>query len=100
MTIIQGTNKPITFVFANDVSFTDIKVSLNSYTKELKHWNKNDLVIEGNIIQAPLTQEESLSFGQGKATLEVKWLDEDVTEFSNIIPVQIEERKDKTILGG
>lgn len=98
MIIIQGTNKPITLTFAKAIDFADISVKLSNVNGALKVWKKTDLDIEDNIAQAPLTQQETLAFKEGKAALEVKWLEDGYTEFSEIVPVEILKRTDTTVL--
>lgn len=101
--IIQGSNWPLTFRFKNNMeNVQDISVSL--YTKdkvELKHWDKDDLTIDGDMVVAPITQEESLGFPAGACAIEVKWLAADEYIYHNYIKRTIVDyRYDKTTLEG
>ena len=65
----------------------------------LHHWGLNDIEIDDNVIYGPLTEEETMSFPPGVATLEIKWLTQDETIFhSDIIRIRISERNDKNKL--
>lgn len=50
--IIQGTNVPITLTFPVSVSSAkEIEISLHEENgKELKHWSKDSLTVEGNTV--------------------------------------------------
>lgn len=100
--IIQGSNQPITISFDEDMSLqSDIEIALFSGSTELKHWSKEDLTIDEDVIQAPLTQEETMDFPAGSAILEVKWYDTDsMTQHTDPFRVWISGRKDHTIMGG
>lgn len=100
--IIQGTNNPIIFIFPKVISdIKDIEISLYTAKKELKHWTLTDVTIEGKTIQAPLTQEETVTFPIGQCFIEVKWINENgKTEFAGILENEIISRKDHTIMEG
>lgn len=100
--IIQGSNLPIIITFDEDMSsLVDWSMSLfmeNKRTKEqtlLRHWGLHDIAIDGATVSAPLTEEETVEFPVGVATLEMKWLTQDETIFhSDIIRIRIAERND------
>lgn len=98
--IIQSSNKPILIKFSEEVLFPNIRITLwNEKNQKLKEWTKEDIKIEGNIAEAPLTQEETANFPKGIAILEIKWLDNDgKTEFANKERINIVDRNDKEIM--
>lgn len=102
--IIQGTNAPIVFTFAETMAdILDIEISLyHAESKaEIKHWTLQDVDIQSNIISAPLTQEETINFPAGKCILEIKWMDTNGrTNFAKNIQNVIVERYDKTVMEG
>ena len=101
--IIQGSNWPLTFRFKNDMSTVqDISVSLYAKDKtELKHWDMEDLQISGNMVVAPISQDESMLFPAGACSIEVKWLAADEYIYHNYIKRSIVDyRYDKTSLEG
>lgn len=102
MHIIQGSNLPVIVEFDSNVSnLVDIHVAIfNTSSETVKHWNKEDIVIDDNLAVCPLTQEETLSFVPGQCTLEVKWMEIDgYVYLSSIIPLTILPRNDKHIIG-
>lgn len=100
--IIQGTNIPIIFTFLDDMSdIQDIEISLYIETRELKHWSMCNVIIDNEIIIAPLTQAESILFPAGKCFIEVKWMDRDgKVNFARNLTNTIVERHDKTVMEG
>ena len=100
--IIQGTNVPITLTFPVSVSSAkEIEISLHEENgKELKHWGKDSLTVEGNTVYCNLTQEETILFPACRCRIEVKWLDENGTSnFADVIYDRISYRADKTVMG-
>lgn len=100
--IIQGTNVPITLTFPVDVSGAkEIEISLSEENgKELKHWNKESLTVEGNTVYCNLTQEETILFPACRCRIEIKWLDEyGTSNFADVIYDRISYRADKTVMG-
>ena len=98
--IIQGSNLPIVVKFNRDVSGIE-SIEIHMYTpdgEELKHWSRGDVYINGNIVSAPITQEESMAFEPGTFVLEVKWLENGATHFTHRIRDTIVDRTDKTIM--
>lgn len=88
--IIQGSNLPIIIPFEEDTSdIKDLSVSLFGENKRgdanvlLKHWGKDDVVIEEGSIIAPMSEGDTLGFIPGVAVLEAKWLSQD----DNIYPL-------------
>lgn len=76
--IIQGRNNPIIVEF--DTKPIDVSVSLRSEIEEYKHWEMVDLTEDEEdelVYYAPITQEESMSWGEGTCWVEVKWTEED-----------------------
>lgn len=95
--IIQGSNTPILFKFDYLPDYCEVGLFQNG--KELKHWSTADLTHLGDYIVATITQNESVLFAEGNATIELKWLDSDgVTNFNQIINTRIVKRDDKTIM--
>lgn len=100
--IIQGSNLPIVITFNEDMSsLVDWSMSLFMEDKRTKthtllhHWGLNDVIIDGAVISGPLTEEETMNFPVGVATLEMKWLTPDDTIFhSDVIRIRISERND------
>ena len=87
--IIQGTNKPLTLTFSDDMSgITAFSAALFSLAglntaTELKSWGMSDVTVAENVITMPQTEEESMEYIAGPCLLLVKWLDADgVTEFA------------------
>ena len=99
--IIQGSNTPLTLRFKEDVSnYQYIEVHLSHLCEELKHWSLEDLTIDGNVVEAPLLQEETLSFPCGICEIEVKWMDQDgQMKFGRRIRDSVVRRNDKTVVG-
>ena len=106
--IIQGTNNPLIFTFSEPMTtISDIDISLytenkeNNTHKEWKHWTLDDVEIDGTQIIAPLRQEESVIFPEGKCFIEVKWMNAfGKTEFAKVLTNTITKRVDKTIMEG
>lgn len=104
--IIQGTNNPLVFTFSDTMdTIADIEISLYIETekgsKELKHWTLQDIEIDENQIIAPIKQEESIKFPEGKCFIEVKWMNAfGRTEFAKVLSNTITKRVDKTIMEG
>lgn len=98
--MIQGSNAPIILTFDEDAScFSDLSVLLSHGGRKLKHWTMAELQIDGNVVTAPLTQEETMGFLEGECTIEVKWLDsEGGTQFAEVVRDTIVGRRDKTLL--
>lgn len=99
--IIQGSNTPLTLRFKEDVSNCQfIEVHLSHLGEELKHWSIEDLVINENIAEAPLFQEETLSFPCGICEIEVKWMDQNgKLRFGRTIRDSVTHRSDRTVVG-
>lgn len=99
--IIQGSNVPVTLTFPVSLSGTQqMEVSLcTEYGKELKHWSRDQLNIEGCVVSCLLTQEETISFPVGECRIEVKWLDSTgATNFADVIHDCIAYRADQTVM--
>lgn len=107
--IIQGSNAPIILCFeeeferVSDISVALIKDNrLNGRPNIVVHrWGLEDIELHEDERTAicPLTQEETLSFPEGKALLEVKWLDSDGDVWMGCtVKTEIGKRFDKTIL--
>jgi hypothetical protein len=104
--IIQGSNSPITIAFDSDVSnVIEWSVALFGEDRRgmpsilLKHWGTGDLLVNGSVVCAPLTESETMDFMPCVATLEVKWLDgEDNIFHSDTARIRVSGRKDKTVL--
>lgn len=102
--IIQGSNSPIVIAFDNDVSdVAEWSVALYGEDKRgaptilLKHWGTGDITVEGSVVYAPLTEDETMEFAPCVASLEMKWLDPDDNIFhSDVVRVRISGRNDKT----
>lgn len=99
--IVQGANTPLILKFKEDTSeYQYIEVHLSHLGEELKHWSIEDLSVNGNIVEAPLFQEETLSFPCGICEIEVKWIDQnDVLHLSRKIRDSVIRRNDRTIVG-
>lgn len=99
--IVQGSNTPLTLRFREDVSSSQyMEVHLSHLGEELKHWSVEDLTINENIAEAPLLQEETLSFPCGICEIEVKWIDENgKLRFGRKIRDSVVHRNDRTIVG-
>ena len=106
--IIQGTNNPLIFTFSEPMTtISDIEISLytedkeNNTQKELKHWTLDDVEIDKTQVIAPLRQEETVTFPEGKCFIEVKWMNAfGKTEFAKVLTSTIAKRVDKTIMEG
>ena len=100
--IIQGTNNPIIFTFSESMNtIADIEISLYTTEKELKHWTIGEVEIEEKQVIAPLKQEETIEFPEGRCFIEVKWMDAfGRTNFAKQISNTIVNRFEKTIMEG
>ena len=98
MELIQGTNKPITLTFSEEVDFSDMSVELVNFLGIIKEWKKDELIINGPVVICPLAQEETINFPEGGANLEIKWIDDGVTEFADLVEIDIVPRMNQTIL--
>lgn len=99
ITINQGGNTPIILTFDADITAPKFEASLHHPSvDEIKHWSKDDIEVEGVVVQLPLTEEETLNFPSGHGfILSVKLLDEDGDViFYDDEPVEISFRSDKT----
>lgn len=78
MNIIKGTNEPIVLEFEMDIEAEKISALLYSTfcEKTLKHWDKEDMEIDGKTIKLPMREDETLDFQVGVCVLEMKLLDE------------------------
>ena len=73
MAIFQGGNAPIIAEFDEDMTnVPGISCGLYVYGTEQKHWEKDDAVIDGNIVSFPMTQEESAAFTPGQCEICIK----------------------------
>lgn len=99
--IVQGSNTPLTLRFKEDVSNCQyMEVHLSHLGEELKHWSAGDLNINGSLVEAPLFQEDTLSFPCGICEIEVKWVDQEgVLKFGRKIRDSVVLRNDRTIVG-
>lgn len=77
--IVQGSNEPIVLEFPEDM--TNVQdfsaVLLLKHSKiEQKTWRKgnDDVTINENVVTLGLTQEETMDFSFGNATLQIKWM--------------------------
>ena len=98
MTIIQGSNSPITLIFSQNMSsIKNFNASLWHGSTMMKRWSMSDINIIQNEIELPLTEKETLDFISGRARIEAKWIPEigDI-ELANEVTVDVESRKDKT----
>lgn len=103
--IIQGTNNPLIFTFSEPMTtISDIEISLyteGKEAKEWKHWTLADVEIDETQIIAPLKQEETITFPEGKCFIEVKWMNAfGRTEFAKVLTNTIVKRVDKTVMEG
>ncbi len=99
--MIKGQNTPLTIVMSDNVDASKLHALLYGMTGELVHWTEENAQIEGNTITLPITEEESLTFPPGRATLEVKLLDsEGIVQFLEVFQLEIENRHDTHRLTG
>lgn len=96
--LIKSSNRPIEIVFDKSVDFTKIRITLWFDGKELKIWDNDSIEIKDNKITCPLTQEETASFPEGFASLEIKWLDKDRVTFAERVVLTILDRYDIEVL--
>lgn len=74
--IKQGSEDPITLTFNEDMTGTVAFIAvLTQGGKILKEYSLEDIVINGDQVELPLTQEETLKFPYGQIELEVTWRD-------------------------
>ena len=70
--IIQGTNNPIYLYFPQPPA--DIHVTLLNEIEILKQWEYDDLHRVNEMhYTAPITQDESMNWEEGRCWIEVKW---------------------------
>lgn len=104
MSIIQGTNNPLSVLleydYASEISAsTDFHAILYKGSKTLKQWDKEDISVVDMTVYLPLNQNETMTFPKGMAVLEMKWLDGNgVTKFSDLTDVEIVYRRDRALL--
>lgn len=99
--IIQGQNDPIVISLPEPIIPTKLHALL--YTrdgKDLKHWELADVTIDGNTVYLPMTEAESVKFPACKANLEMKWIEGGTIDFTKVLIVDIEARKDTDLLEG
>ena len=98
--IIQGSNLPIVIEFDEEVeNIPALEIGLYHGDDELKHWSKNNLIIDGSVISAPLKQSETINFPADSVMIEIKWLDSDgITWFADTIKSRVMSRRDRTIM--
>lgn len=98
--IIQGSNQPITIQFSEPVQdLKNISVTLTDMCGHKIHWKINNLVIENDLVYAPLSQRETSELSQGICQIDVKWVDVDgMTQFSETQHDNIVGRQDKTFI--
>lgn len=101
--IIQGSNKPITLTFEEDISAIPIIVATlwAGYGNMIKRWDKTDMTIEEDTAELPLTEAETAEMNGGSIALDVKGLD----DIGNIIfweevPIMVLPRRDRSITMG
>ena len=79
ITLYRSSNAPIIFSFDIDIEeIPEMELCLfsdTSYTRLIKKWNKDDVIIRGKYMVIPLRQNETLKFPVGQGHLELKWLD-------------------------
>lgn len=74
--IKQGSEDPITLTFNQDMEGTVAFIAVLTYLgKTIKEYSLEDVKIDGNSVELPLTQEETLKFPYGQIELEVTWRD-------------------------
>lgn len=95
--IPQGSNSPITLTFTDEVNPSAFSAVLVAAGRIVKRWSAANVGAAGNIVILPLTETETAAFPEGKALLEVKWLDGDVVIFAESIPMEIGERIDRGV---
>lgn len=106
MSILQGTNTPIT-VEIDDADIreqlantADFHALLVKDSEDLLHWTKEDVIFVDNGFMLPMKQSETMELPPGSCKLEMKWLDEDgYVIFSDLIKLTIRRRYDHHILG-
>lgn len=100
MAIYQGGNSPIYLDFDEEVRAQKISVAIfDGSGKQLKHWDTEDVTIEGAKVTVQLTQQDTADFPAGKVTLEVKWLDNDgIIQISEPVELKVEKRMDRVII--
>lgn len=99
MAITQGTNIPITIYFRSGIpDFEYLEVNLSASGETLKHWSKEDLVFNENLISAPIEQSESVAWPKGPCLIEMKGLVDGSTVFYKKKKDKIMEWIDHTIM--
>lgn len=101
MAIIQGSNSPLRFSFDESVEHVpEISVGVYSTGGSLiKHWDKADMIVDGDTITCNLTQQETAAMNADHAVVEVKLKEEDGTIILfERVPINIEGRHDKGVV--
>lgn len=103
LTIIQGTNEPIRIDFEQEDDISDsLDFHVAIYTRnkdQIAHWTIDEMVMDGQSVYCPLTQDETISMPTGAGYLEMKRTDGNGRLIPyDRIPVTVEERTDKHIL--
>ena len=99
--LIPSTNVPIRIEFDNSVeSYRNLVATLWISGKMMKRWDKVDgtMVVMGDAIELPLTEDETRKYKKGKAKLLIKGLNfMNKVVFYEEAMIQIDDREDKVI---
>lgn len=101
--IVQGSNNPLVLTF--DTSVDDIpslSVTLWSatgrLTRPLKAWTREDMMINGETVVCPLTEDDTKNLVSANLILEAKGLDQEGnTIFWEEYPIDLHRRRDRMI---
>lgn len=98
--LYQGGNSPIFLDFDENITTTNMSVSLFDNTgKTIKKWIHSDISISGKRATLTLTQQDTAAFPVGTIILEAKWLDADgVVQLSEPVELTVEKRYDKVVI--
>ena len=98
--LIQGANNPLVIQFDDSVEDLDaLVITLWRETKLIKQWNKNEMLIDGDTVVCPLTEEETDRIISTPHNLEIKGVDENgYTIFYEKQELPVLYRNDKAIV--
>lgn len=99
--LIQGSNRPIELEFDEPVAAVSaLSVTIfDSTGKMALKKNADGLLVDGNKIFVPVTQEQTANMPKGKAKILVKWKSADgYVDFADEALIDVVSREDKGVV--
>lgn len=108
--IVQGTNRPIELEYdSNMAGISAFHATLYAGHAEtdawqgytvLHEWDKGDVTISGTKIRLPLSEAETATYPSGVVTLDIKWVEDGMTNFADSVKMWVAARGDRGALFG